>query len=275
MTDTPLLGPCMAPELHLMTFNIRRPMPHLNKRSPDAWTYRQGAVRRLMTAEQPTLLGLQEAMPIQMQFLASVLPSSFDSVGHGRKSDGSGEHCPIFFDSNRLELLRWDQQALSATPKVPGSTSWGNRIPRILVSATFRDLETGHEFVALNTHLDHISLKSRVRSGAAILDDVLAAELPVILVGDFNVDVDSRLHRLLVSSGALSDAWRTAKDRLTAHWGTFPNYRPPRNDAKRIDWILAGSSIATERAGININTYDGVWPSDHAPVQAAVRFRSA
>lgn len=273
MTDTPLLGPNTAPELHLMTFNIRRPMPHLNKRHPDAWSRRETAVRRLLTSERPTVLGVQEAMPLQSQFLASILPSGFDWVGRGRKSDGSGEQCPIFFDADRLKLLRWHQLALSATPEVPGSTSWGNRIPRILVSATFRDLETDHKFSVLNTHLDHLSLTSRVTSGAAILDLVLAAELPVIVMGDFNVDAGSPTHRLLVSDGALQDSWCAAEDRATEHWGTFPNYEPPRPEAKRIDWILTAPSIAVKRAAINIKTYDGVWPSDHAPVQALVRFR--
>lgn len=272
MTQTPMLGPVDAPDLHLMTFNIRRPMPHLSKRHPDSWSRRAPLVGRLLASERPTVLGVQEAMPRQLGVIESGLDAGYESVGRGRKASGSGERCPIFYDSSRLELVEWRQEALSATPDAPGSTSWGNRIPRILVVASFKDRATGTRFLVVNTHLDHISRTSRLLSANAILD-IDSGELPIIVMGDFNSGVTSEVHDALTNSKQLQDAWYTADEQVTEPWGTFPNYRDPRRGAKRIDWILAGASVDVLRSAINVTRYDGAWPSDHAPVQMIARIQ--
>ncbi len=272
MTETPLLGPVDVPDLHFMTFNIRRPMPHLSTRHPDSWSRRAPLLGKLLAGERPTVLGVQEALPRQLEVIGSALEPDYESVGRGRKENGSGEHCSIFYDSSRLEVVDWRQEALSATPDVPGSTSWGNRTPRILVIAVFADRVTGNRFLVVNTHLDHLSGTSRLHSAGAILE-IDSGELPVIVMGDFNSGVTSEVHDALSNGGRLKDAWYTADERVTEPWGTFPNYREPRRGAKRIDWILAGPSVDVLRAGINVKRYDGAWPSDHAPVQIVARIQ--
>jgi endonuclease/exonuclease/phosphatase family metal-dependent hydrolase len=52
--------------------------------------------------------------------------------------------------------------------------------------------------------------------------------------------------------------------------GTFANYRTPRPDRARIDWILVTPGVAVQRAAINTRLFAGVWPSDHLPVQAVL-----
>ncbi|HEV7950327.1 MAG TPA: endonuclease/exonuclease/phosphatase family protein, partial [Glaciihabitans sp.] len=132
MPDVPLIGPVSAPELHVMTFNIRRRMMHLTRRSPDRWHNRKALLRRILRSEKPTVLGIQEAMPDQMTYVAESLPESYLSIGYGRNPDMSGERCAIFYDRDRLQLGEWSQLALSDTPDVPGSRSWGNMIPRVV-----------------------------------------------------------------------------------------------------------------------------------------------
>ena len=71
-------------------------------------------------------------------------------------------------------MLGWRQTALSDTPDVPGSTSWGNRTPRLVVDATFRDLATGIEFQAGSPEAETLRLFLQtefgrtVREGSAI-----------------------------------------------------------------------------------------------------------
>ena len=270
MTDTPLIGPVAAPDLHVMSFNIRRRMERLMLRSPDRWDHRRPLIARILEAEQPVILGVQEALPDQAGFVRHALGESYRSVGHGRNANRRGEGCPLFYDRDRLQLMGWVQTALSDTPTVPGSTSWGNPTPRIVVAATFRDIATGIQFRALNTHFDQFSRKSRMHSADEILRLVAASPLPTIVTGDFNTDGDSLPHDRLTHTGALVDCWEAAHERLSESWGTFPNYRAPRLERKRIDWILATPSIFVERAAINVTRYDDNWPSDHAPVQAVV-----
>ncbi|GAA1347015.1 endonuclease/exonuclease/phosphatase family protein [Arthrobacter roseus] len=274
MTVSPLVGPVAAPELHVMTFNIRRPVRNLKPRSPDRWAYREPLVRRLLAAERPTIVGIQEAMPEQYDAVRVGLGPGYDYVGRGRKADGTGESCPLFYDTERLKLLDSEQFALSETPHTPGSSSWGNMVPRILISANFRDIVTGTRFVAINTHWDHMSRTSRLLSANMVRNLAGTDSLPVVVLGDFNTDAGTKPYEALTRGGVLLDAWETAEDRLSPRWGTFPRYREPELGRKRIDWVLATPSVSVLRTGINTTTYDGGWPSDHAPVQAVLRFDS-
>jgi endonuclease/exonuclease/phosphatase family metal-dependent hydrolase len=270
VTDTPVIGPVPAPGLQIMSYNIRRRMTRLAPRSPDRWDRRRVLIERLLRAERPTILGVQEALPDQAGFVRHALGENYRSVGYGRNANKRGEGCPLFYDRDRVELLEWRQTALSGTPFVPGSTTWGNPTPRVVVAARFRDHETGREFRALNTHFDQFSRKSRRHSAVEILRLVSESALPTVVTGDFNTDTDSQLHDEITASGALRDTWETAGTRLTESWGSFANYGTPKLRRKRIDWILATPSVMVREAAINVTRYEGKWPSDHAPVQAVI-----
>jgi endonuclease/exonuclease/phosphatase family metal-dependent hydrolase len=265
----PLIGAVDPPGLHVMTFNIRRRMDGLAWRRADRWRHRVPAVRALLASEQPTLLGVQEAMPDQADDVLAALGRRYRFVGHGRGARRTGEGCPLYFDTERLELLEWEQTALSDHPHRAGSRSWGNLIPRVAVTARFRDRSTDSTFVALNTHLDPFSPHSRLRAVDTLR--ALVGGGPAILTGDLNAGEASRTLRELLSDGSLTDAWAMAARRVGASVGTFPNYRPPRAGAHRIDWIIVTRDVGVECAGINARRFDGSWPSDHLPVQAVVR----
>ncbi|MES2092574.1 MAG: endonuclease/exonuclease/phosphatase family protein [Actinomycetota bacterium] len=270
MTDIPLLGPVAAPQLHVMSFNIRRRMPRRLPGSPDRWSRRRPLISRLLEAEVPTILGVQEALPDQAGFVRHALGERYRSVGFGRNANQRGEGCPLFYDAERLRLLHWEQTALSDTPSVAGSTTWGNKVPRVLVDATFLDRATGHEFRALNTHFDHRSRLARMNSATLVRTLVASGPLPTIVTGDFNTSVDSLPYEAIIAENTLVDTWDVAVERVTDAWGTFPDYRRPRLDRKRIDWILTTPGISVSRTGINVARFDGGWPSDHAPVQAII-----
>ena len=268
MTASPLVGPRPAPDLHVMTFNIRRRMAHFGNRNPDLWSRRAPAMRRLLKIERPAILGVQEGMPDQTEYLAASLPG-YKWVGQGRDADRGGERVPLFYDSRRLHLESWNQLWLSDTPDEPGSKSWGNRIPRIAVNALLTDLETGLLLRVINTHLDHKSQVSRVQAARMLGELVAASAEPTILTGDFNTAVHTEPFRELTRT--LDDTWDVAAKRLTGEWGTFPNYRAPKLDRKRIDWILASPGISVSQAAVNSHRPGGRAPSDHLPVSAVIR----
>ena len=275
MTDSATIGPVAAPDLHVMSYNIRRRMPHIMPRSPDRWVHRRPLLKRLLEAEQPALFGVQEALFEQASFVRHALGEHYRSIGYGRETNKGGEGCPILYDSRRLRVLEWRQTALSDTPDVPGSTSWGNRTPRLVVDASVLDLATGIEFQAVNTHLDNRSRASRLRSADVLRRIVQASPLPTIMTGDFNTDAETDPYDQLTGQGLLLDSWDTAEKRLTEVWGTYLNYQPPEHDHKRIDWILVTPGITVLKAAINVTRYEGGWPSDHAPVQAVVNLAEA
>ncbi|MBC7724308.1 MAG: endonuclease/exonuclease/phosphatase family protein [Burkholderiaceae bacterium] len=253
-----------------MSFNIRRRMTGL-VRSPDRWDRRRPFIQRMLAAELPAIVGVQEALPDQAEFVRQALGERYRSIGYGRQADKRGEGCPIMYDRDRLRLVGWTQTALSDTPEVGGSTTWGNAIPRVVLDATFADRDTGAEFRVLNTHFDHKSRTARLHSADEILTLVAGSSLPAIATGDFNTDAGTLPHDRMTAPGGLLDSWDTTGDRLTDAWGTFPNYRAPQLGRKRIDWILVSPSIEVVSAAINVAQFDGKWPSDHAPVQAVLR----
>src|SRR5690554_8128030 len=98
MTDTAIVGPVEAPGLHVMSYNIRRRIPHLMPHSPDRWVRRRPLLKRLLRAEQPALIGIQEALFQQAQSLRHALGEHYRSVGRGREANTGGEGGPIFSD---------------------------------------------------------------------------------------------------------------------------------------------------------------------------------
>lgn len=265
----PLVGETAPPALHVMSWNIRRILPAALTRKADRWDRRSPGMAELLRHEAPTLLGAQEALPEQVDFLLRSLGAGYRAVGRGRGADGGGEAAPLLYDSARLKLLGSRQWALSEHPERAGSRSWGNLIPRIVVTATFRDRATGREFFAANTHLDHLSARSRRRSVEMILKLVKASGLPTVLTGDLNADARSDTLRALLAPGALKDVWSLAVD-SGERWGTFPNYRPPRSGGRRLDWVLVSPEIKVLYAAHHARRYAGGWPSDHVPVQAVL-----
>ncbi len=267
----PLIGPVTAPELHVMTFNVRRRLGGLALRPADRWRARRPRMRALVRAERPTLLGVQEARPDQADAIRDALGAGYRFVGRGREAGGRGEGCPLFYDTERLQLLEWDQRALSDRPDVAGSRSWGNLLPRVVVRASFLDRVTGIRFTAINTHLDPFSQRSRVRSAREIRRLVTARPLPTVITGDLNARAGSATLTELLSDGTLRDAWSAAATRMTPEWDTYAGYRAPRQRKGRIDWIAASPDVGVMRAAINADTVEGGWASDHLPVQAVIR----
>ncbi len=275
MAESVVIGPVAAPGLQVMSYNIRRRMSQLFARSPDRWVHRRPLLKRFLEDEQPALLGAQEALPQQANFVRHALGEHYRSIGYGREANRRGEATPIFYDSHRLRLLDWQQTALSDTPNAPGSTSWGNHTPRMVVEAIFLDLATGIQFQSVNTHLDNFSHTARLRSAEVLRRIVSDSALPSIVTGDFNTNAGTSPYTALTGHGLLVDAWNTADLHRSDAWGTFLNYRSPKLERKRIDWILVSPSVRVLSAAINVTRYKGGWPSDHAAVQAVLNLSDA
>jgi endonuclease/exonuclease/phosphatase family metal-dependent hydrolase len=201
----------VAADLHVMSFNIRRRMPHVSHDHPDRWQYRAPRIAALLQRERPALLGVQEAMPDQAALVTDALGVGYRQVGVGRNADGGGEATPIYLDERRLELLEWSQSALSDRPDEPGSRGWGAPVPRVLVSATVRDRGTGLVFLALNAHFDAFSPWARVRSAALVRQRVAAAGMPAIVTGDLNAGPRSAAIIELLAGGLCGTVgcWRS------------------------------------------------------------------
>lgn len=266
-----LIGGATAPDIHVMSWNIRRRATGPWVRPADGWRGRAPRIAAVLAAERPTVLCAQEVLPAQARALHDALGAHHLRIGDGRGRGGRGEGSPLFYDASRLELLDAEVSALSDTPDVLGSRSWGNPFARVLVHARFRDRATKTTFVVIGTHLDPFSARSRCESATAIARIVSAASDPVIVAGDFNADVAARSLQPLFADGMLRDSWPGAAARRTPGWATYAGYRRPRRGGHRIDAILVSAGVSVGATAIDGRSVDGGWPSDHLPVHALVR----
>ena len=126
-----------APQsVNVMTFNIRL---DTESDSLNAWPHRRAEVGRMLGYYAPDLLGMQEVLPQQMTALKEMLPQ-YTALGVGRE-DGKaeGEFSPIFFRTDRFELLRSGNFSLSPTPNEFGVKGWGAACNRICTWALLKD----------------------------------------------------------------------------------------------------------------------------------------
>jgi len=256
-----------APALRVATFNVRWDAPGDEHR----WDARRARSVQLLRDWAPDLLGLQEPLLHQLEQLAEALPA-YAVLGVGR-DDGkeAGEFCPVLYRKSRFDLQGGGTFWLSDTPHVPGSTGWGNRIPRVCTWADLRDREVGSDLSLYNVHLDHESQPAREKSVLLVLDAQRrrTSKGPVILTGDFNAEPGDLALRLLQAEG--SPAPISALEAMhPSPPGTFHGFTG-RASGGPIDHIFLSPDWHVLEA--SILTGDGArpFPSDHFPVAATVQ----
>lgn len=238
-----------------------------NRSDPHKWEDRLPALVEIL--EGCDLIGTQEGLYHQVKDLSRALGKPW--IGLGREGGSRGEFMAIFYDDERFEPLAYDHFWLSDTPRLIGSSSWGNEVRRMVTWVRFAERAGGREFVLLNTHFDHQVAEARAQSALQVRAriDRFPADLPVIVTGDFNAAAEaSAPWRTLVEEGPLEDAWLTAEVR-EGPVCTFCGWGAPRPEGPRIDWILTRGVGRVERVEACVSRpIEGVVPSDHLPILA-------
>ena len=252
--------------LNIMSFNIR-----LNVASDgyNAWPHRTQMVESMVRFYEVDLMGVQEALPDQMEDLKQILPD-FGAHGVARDTGRWGEYSAIFYRKSRLELLEGSTFWLSPTPDVM-SKGWDAALNRIASWAVFRDKTTGKQFFYLNTHFDHRGVQARIESAKLIpqqIQKLNPRHLPVIISGDFNITPSTEAYKTLRQS--LQDTYLTT---LTPHHGpasTWSGFQFPGVPERRIDYIFSMGNVQTLRHATLSDSWSGRFPSDHLPVLTTV-----
>ena len=250
----------------------------------DHWSRRRGRLFELLAELDADLLGLQEALDFQIAEILAAQPR-YAAVGVGR-DDGraAGEHAPILFDRERLRVADAGTFWFSDHPEVPGSATWGNRIPRIATWARFVDREGG-TFFHWNVHLDHQSQPSRERSTEMLASRIASRSPidPVVITGDFNAGEDNAAMATLVDTPGYDASPRSAPflDTFRVLFptaesvGTFGGFDPAQTTGPKIDYVLVQPGASVLEAAIVRWHRDDRAPSDHFPVLARVRLPTA
>ena len=283
-----------ATALRIATFNIRN---GIAVDGFDSWPFRRRATARAIARLDADLIGLQEVYGFQQRYLLHLLPG-FAATGAGR-TDGRhrGERCTVLYRRARLILDGSATRWFSDTPDLPGSTGWGNRLPRIVTIARFTDAEHGRSFVFANCHLEGWPPIARHRSAAA-LATWLDHDLPAIVAGDLNAEPDDPTVRTLLDSGLrdvfaaqrtpnqesprLRDSEANSLPAIETDRGARTasvDAAPPtttggfhgRAERRRIDYLLVTREWEVEEAAVAAFRRHRRLPSDHLPVTATLR----
>ncbi len=265
----------VGPSVRVMTFNIRYGTAG---DGDNAWKNRQELVVETIRNFKPDLLGTQEVLDFQADFLCERLPE-YEMIGVGR-DDGQrrGEFSSLFYKRDRFQPVSSGTFWLSETPRKPGSKSWDSSLPRVATWAKLRDVQSdGREIVFLNTHWDHVGNQARIESGKIIHTWMgeKAANQPTIITGDFNVNETHPGLRALMTSETDSlkflDVYRQLHPMADEEEATFNGFKG-RTRGGRIDFILASPAFKPIEATIDRASRDGRYPSDHFPVTAVLQY---
>lgn len=251
------------------TFNIRWDNPG---DKGNLWQDRLPHVVSLIKFHQIGLFGTQETLVHQLKQINEGL--GYLSIGVGR-DDGKekGEFSPIHYDPKRYQLEESGTFWLSPTPDSP-SKGWDASLNRICTWGRFKD-KRGKKFYVFNVHYDHIGQQAREESSKLVVakvKEINTQNLPVILMGDFNVTPDNRAYSTITSDPSWQDARLVSMIPSYGPKGTFSAFDWNRMPEGIIDHIFVQGKIQVIRHGILTDNYGLKYPSDHFPVMVEIQF---
>lgn len=276
-----------AGTIKVMTFNIKTSTFGIGFDQEESWDYafgnsndRRDRVISVINSSFPDLLGVQEMRSGQLDYMEDRL-SDYAYYGVSRDTgttNNSGERSGIFYKKSRFELLDRGEFWLSETPSAAGTTFFGDggdtNNPRMATWVILHDRQMVQNYFFINTHWS-LDAEARRLSGILMRDKIieLADGLPVIVTGDFNETAASRggyaalVRRRTAGEFQLDNSYFESGAPLGK---TFHGYNGGVNGSP-IDFVFSSTSDFQAISGEIIHTtFDGLYPSDHYPVEVVL-----
>jgi endonuclease/exonuclease/phosphatase family metal-dependent hydrolase len=264
-------------DVRVMSYNIRYGTAQDGE---NHWDNRKEFLIETIQAFAPDLLGTQETLGFQRDYLAGKL-AGYEVLGVGR-DDGreTGEMTALYFKRDRFEKLDGGHFWLSETPDKPGSKSWDAALTRMVTWVKLRDRRQPKvkPLLFFNTHFDHRGQQARLESARLLRRRVAehAAQCRAIVTGDFNAGEDSPPYSAFFGAegnlaSPLRDAYRLRHPEPTTNEGTFSSFKAGAAGGSRIDWIGVSVDWQVLEASIDRTQRGGRTPSDHFAVTAILR----
>ena len=256
--------------LKIATFNLRMDTPSDGE---NAWFHRKDMVNDLIRFYGFDLFGTQEGFTHQLNDILRLSDYRFIGVGRDDGKD-AGEHCAIFYRSDRFKVLDHGDFWLSEHPEKPGRGWDGTCCNRICTWGKFEDLKNHKQFYFFNVHYEYEGDVARRESSNLMISRIksIAGNQPVFLTGDFNAFPTEEPIRILNDSGFLNDSYKITKEAPFGPVCTYHGYDSTIKTEERLDYIWVTDSIQIDKYGVLTNTLYGHTPSDHFPVMVVAEF---
>jgi len=246
-----------------MTFNIRYNTPDDGE---NWWELRKEEVVELLKHYHPDFIGIQEAMPSQLNFIAENL-YAYRYIGHGRDGlNTDSEAIPIFYNSTKYELIDNKVFWLSETPEEV-SRGWDAALNRIAVHGVFKNKITNQTIDIINTHFDHKGKIARLKSAELLITYIKENDLAqkrIVLMGDFNSLPTELPIKILESQ--LHSGYSTKESPAYGPIGTFNGFNTIKTVTKKIDYIFTKNINIKKYRCIDDRRKNNLYLSDHFPI---------
>ena len=233
---------------------------------------KSGVVKTILTYA-PDVFGVQEASNEWMAVLKQELTKySYASVGVGRDTfnnnpgtKSTGEHCAIFYNSDKYNLIESNTYWLSDTPNKCSKYPESDYI-RIFTYAILERKSDGFRFMHVNTHLDFNSaLQIKQVNKLLELVDAVGFDGLTFATGDFNMNINASAYQLLLDAGFVNafDLANVTSERKIDGMIDFCFVRNGRSNS-----IVEYHHVANDDSDRLYNV--DMFPSDHQAVIATV-----
>jgi endonuclease/exonuclease/phosphatase family metal-dependent hydrolase len=255
-------------QFRIMTFNLRF---ENDIDGSNAWFIRKELILKVIKNYSPSILGTQEGRPSQLEFLNNQLSEYIPNIPISRRYDPTCQYPTLYIKEDIFEVLETGEFWLSSSPHVHRSKDWDSAFPRMINYARIRPWEGTVTFWVAVTHLDNKGVLARKRQAEMIAKWMRDKTEGVILMGDFNDEPDSEVHRILKSSCAvMKDTWESVIGSGGSASFTYHGFTGIPC-LYRMDWILVSEQFQVVDVKIIKDDFDGRYPSDHFPYVADVK----
>lgn len=262
--------------LVIMSANIRRREKFINFNKMDMGTHRwwkraQYYLENIKTVA-PDILGAQEVQAGQYEFLTEHLVGYGSVVAYRDKKGARSESCPIFYNEKRFELLDSGTFWLSDTPDQMSKYEESDEY-RITTFVKLKDKSTGITIAIYNTHPDWTSVEARIKQLSVTAERAKASGADkIVILGDLNSE-----RTLPGGNEGLAPIENFLKDSKTFagmqdYGATFNGYDMDPDGPMGLDYIFLPEDTTVLAVGKVDKVYGGVYPSDHYPIWAKVKF---
>jgi len=271
------------------TFNVRYTGLNSGDIGDKNWMARREAVAKIVSDYDFDVIGMEEVTGsvreyntgrTQLEDLQFML-KDYDSWAVERNGKHY-EHNVIFFKRSRYEKVDCGKFYLNEHPETPGP-GWAvgkNVLPRVLGWVRLKDKQTGREFMFAATHTNYGAIESGRQACKLIGErlDSIAGNLPVVLVGDFNMRRNDHAEAYMGCASHFKDAALLVKTTCLPRGNirhTASNWQPadsPDCRGSEFDYVFFKGLTPLSRHIITEDYGRGIAPSDHFPLLVRFKF---
>ena len=232
------------------------------------WLYRGPLMAQTLIDSKADIIGLQEARAIQYDCVRTAL-QGYGSFIDYRDDSEDPEGCPLFYNLSKFDIESKGTFWLSETPDRI-SIDWGSACYRICSYAVLVNKKDGKKLAVFNTHLDHISEEARIKGIRLVLKKLNEfGGMPCVLMGDLNDFENSETYK--AATNLFDDAKYKTQDSDSG--ATYQNWGTELDDENIDFFLISKEGIDVSQYRVVRTTYDGVYPSDHFPIQLKINLK--